>query len=657
MLKISQLAKHYRSGKKSYFWALNKVEFEIKDENMVAIIGESGSGKSTLMNLISTIDTPSNGFVEYNNKKVTFLKEKEKANHRKENVGFIFQSFNLIADISVLDNVAIVMEIAGHGKEERYKRAKELLSLVGLDDHINKKPGFLSGGQKQRVAIARALANDPELILADEPTGALDRTTSTEIMKLLSTIAASGKKVLIVTHDMKVASYCERIIKMADGNIIEDVKNDFEVLDTIDLPKPLEKKKGSLKFSGIFKLSSSAFKKRLKNNILISVGAAIAIASLFVINITTSSINYYFEDLYKYYSNENAASVMVMPLETSETGASIQDLEKKIDFSQYDEIKKYSKIPTYNIQFQKTFMLDEETMLNVKSLYPDDIRFFGERDLVSGSEPSSKKEVVISEDVVKKLNMNSDEIIGKSISLNMIDNTEQTTEVVDFKVSGVATNDGAKSVSKTIYFTDEYSKSFGKSPIEYFGNYIVEVKDGKIEDFIKKINDSNTQAMKDGYVVMSFRSLQDIAMIEIMLESTLSIFSVILGVSVFVAVIMIAVMSYVSVLERMREVGVLRAIGAQKKDVLKMFLMEATAIGFFAGVFASIIGIISGFALVSVANRLIDFSALGASLQLHISPIAVIIVILGSTILAVLSSIISIMRGLSIPPVEALKMK
>lgn len=652
MLKINKLTKRYRLSKKSFFTALNKVSFEVKDENMVAIIGESGSGKSTLMNLVSTIDTPTNGFVEYDDEKVTFLKEKKRAIHRKNNVGFIFQSFNLISDISVLENVAIVMEIAGHGKEERYARAKELLELVGLKDHMTKKPGFLSGGQKQRVAIARALANNPELILADEPTGALDSSTSKEIMKLLATIASSGKKVLIVTHDMKVASYCERIIKMEDGNIIEDVANESEHLDKIDLPEPLEKSRGGLGLSGAFKLSSSAFKKRIKNNALLSFGTAIAIASLLIINIATSSIDNYFEDLYESFGNGDTATVMVMPTNFDQDLTKV-DLTDAYDFDQFENITNYAEIPTYKLESGGIFFLEDDSTINPRIIYPNGINTFGTKDLLSGKSPTEKNQIVVGADIVKSLGFTNDSIIGEKIPITVTNSMLEVNEVVEFEITGVLTNEGIRNNQQTVYFNDQFFLDYGVQDFSFLKTYIVEIKEGTIDDTISEINMSpNKDAM-----AMAMRSLQEVSMLEMLLEGTFTLFNVILGVSVFVAAIMIAVMSYVSILERMREVGVLRAIGAQKRDILRMFILEALAIGFIAGIFACIIGVSAGYILVNVANDVVDFSNFGAQLELYVSPISIVVVIIGSTILALVSSVISIMRGLSIPPVDALKMK
>ncbi len=666
MLKIKNLTKKYKISKKQAFTALSNVNLEIKDESMVAIIGESGSGKSTLMNLISTIDIASGGYVEYDGKKVTFLKERLRATHRKENVGFIFQSFNLISDITVLENVAIVMEIAGQKKDDRIRRATELLELVGLKDHINKKPGYLSGGQKQRVAIARALANDPDLILADEPTGALDKTTSVEIMKLLSTIAASGKKVIVVTHDMKVASYCERVIKMEDGKVIEDELINQDKLPPIDLPKPLKKSRGSLGLGGAFRLSSSAFKKRIRKNIILSLGTAIAIASLLVINIIQTSIEGFFDQTYRDYGNENAIVVQAFDMEMfggEPVSESRPDIEEVLDLDQFDDLKEYHEVPTYSMLDTGTFFVNDTTFITVNATYPNGVETFGEKSFYSGKSPENSDEIVISYDLIKELGLNSDNVIGSKVPLTYktIDvEGEEVVEVYDFKISGVLQGGTIVSSPNTVYVSDEFlmenEDEETKIVFEGFKTFIIIAEDGKARELYEELYAKTSDYQKKGFSIIPTRSVETMSFIEIMLDATLQVFMVILGVSVFVAAIMIAVMSYVSILERMREVGVIRAIGGRKRDIVRMFIFEAIAIGFLAGIFATIIGIGFGYLIIDIASGYAT-EKLGIGLVLNVETLSVVIVIVGSVVLAIVASIISIMRGLKVPPVEALKMK
>ena len=185
-------------------------------------MGPSGSGKSTLMNLLGCLDTPTSGHYVLNGKDVSKMKDDELAGIRNKEIGFVFQTFNLLPRTTALDNVALPMIYAGHSKSERTTRAEEVLRQVNLADRMDHQPNQLSGGQRQRVAIARALVNKPSIILADEPTGNLDSKTSVEIMKLFGDIHAQGNTVILVTHEEDIAAYAHRIIRLRDGLIESD---------------------------------------------------------------------------------------------------------------------------------------------------------------------------------------------------------------------------------------------------------------------------------------------------------------------------------------------------------------------------------------------------------------------------------------------------
>jgi putative ABC transport system ATP-binding protein len=188
-------------------------------------MGPSGSGKSTLMNILGCLDTPTSGSYILNGKQVSEMHDDELAEIRNKEIGFVFQTFNLMPRTTALDNVALPMVYAGFSKEERNKRATEVLTQVGLADRMDHKPNQLSGGQRQRVAVGRALVNKPSIILADEPTGNLDSKTSVEIMKLFGEIHANGNTVILVTHEEDIAAHAHRIIRLRDGIIENDIQN------------------------------------------------------------------------------------------------------------------------------------------------------------------------------------------------------------------------------------------------------------------------------------------------------------------------------------------------------------------------------------------------------------------------------------------------
>lgn len=224
IIEIENIAKIYQMGQEKVF-ALRDVSLKIHENEYVAIMGPSGSGKSTLMNLIGCLDTPTFGKYLFNGIDVGIMDDNRLAGIRNKEIGFVFQTFNLLARATSQKNVELPLVYGGVSTSDRHRRAKKVLADVGLADRVTHKPNELSGGQRQRVAIARALVSDPSIILADEPTGNLDTKTGMEIMKVFSEIWSKGNTVIIVTHEEEVARYAKRIIKLRDGLIEEDTKN------------------------------------------------------------------------------------------------------------------------------------------------------------------------------------------------------------------------------------------------------------------------------------------------------------------------------------------------------------------------------------------------------------------------------------------------
>ena len=221
VIAVQGVKKFYPLGREGV-WALKGVSFTIRTGEMVAIMGPSGSGKSTLMHILGCLDTPTEGEYILAGKAVAKLRDRELARLRNQEVGFVFQTFHLLPRYTALENVALPLVYAGVPRRERYRRATAVLEAVGLGDRLHHRPNELSGGQRQRVAIARALVNNPTLLLADEPTGNLDSQTSREIMKLFRDLHEKGHTIVIVTHEPDIATYCERLILLRDGVIVED---------------------------------------------------------------------------------------------------------------------------------------------------------------------------------------------------------------------------------------------------------------------------------------------------------------------------------------------------------------------------------------------------------------------------------------------------
>tara|TARA_B110000503_G_C7165151_1_gene421511 strand:+ start:2201 stop:2911 length:711 start_codon:yes stop_codon:yes gene_type:complete len=224
IIEIEKLVRNFRLGKQE-IKVLKAISFSIQKNEYVALMGPSGSGKSTLMNLLGCLDTPTSGKYILNNQDVSQLSDDELAQIRNKEIGFVFQTFNLLPRATALDNVALPLIYAGMSKTKREDRAMEVLTEVGLSDRVTHKPNELSGGQRQRVAVARALVNSPSIILADEPTGNLDSKTSHEIMGLLDIIHKAGNTIILVTHEEEIAQHAHRIIRLRDGNIESDELN------------------------------------------------------------------------------------------------------------------------------------------------------------------------------------------------------------------------------------------------------------------------------------------------------------------------------------------------------------------------------------------------------------------------------------------------
>ena len=224
MININAITKEYIMGDNKLL-ALNEVDVSIKEGEFVSIMGSSGSGKSTLMNIIGCLDVPTSGDYFFRNKNISNYNSNMLAELRNKDIGFIFQNFNLLPRLNAVENVTLPLLYSGKNVKERTKLSMEALENVGLKDRTHHKPNQLSGGQQQRVSIARAIAGNPKLILADEPTGALDSNTSLEIMKILNDLNSNGITIILVTHEKDIAQYGSRIIKMKDGKIIEDKKN------------------------------------------------------------------------------------------------------------------------------------------------------------------------------------------------------------------------------------------------------------------------------------------------------------------------------------------------------------------------------------------------------------------------------------------------
>ena len=225
IIEIKGLKRYFAVGSE-IVKALKGVDVSVMKNEYLAMMGPSGSGKSTLMNLLGCLDTPTAGTYNLNGTDVSSLKDDDLAEIRNKEIGFIFQTFNLLPRLTALENVSLPLVYAGYNSEDRKRKAQDVLEKVGLGDRLDHRPNQLSGGQRQRVAVARALVNDPSIILADEPTGNLDSKTSLDIMRLFEEIHEMGNTLIVVTHEEEVASHAHRILRLRDGLVESDLNNE-----------------------------------------------------------------------------------------------------------------------------------------------------------------------------------------------------------------------------------------------------------------------------------------------------------------------------------------------------------------------------------------------------------------------------------------------
>ena len=303
-LELRNIKKSYYLGNQE-FPVLTGIDLSFDQGEFVSILGESGGGKTTLMNIIGGLDSNYSGDVVLNGNSLRHDTSKQLDAYRRQTIGFIFQNFNLISHLTIFENVMVSLEMTTLSHKQQEQRARELLTKVGLKEHMKKYPNQISGGQKQRVAIARALASDPEIIIADEPTGALDSQNTQEILQLLDEIATDGKLVITVTHSQTVADFGTRIVRLADGKIGEDktIKEPYKASAANELSTR------TLKFGATLKMALENMKYNLKRNLLIVFGAAIGIFSVIVMLGLGNGVQGYIN--HEIYSQVNPNAVQV----------------------------------------------------------------------------------------------------------------------------------------------------------------------------------------------------------------------------------------------------------------------------------------------------------------------------------------------------------
>lgn len=468
-LELQHVYKDYKLDNKEKFNALNDINISFEKGELVSIIGESGSGKSTLMNLIGGLDSDYQGVINIGGKDLKSFKEKQLDDYRKKKIGFVFQSFNLIPHLSILDNVTIPLTLSNEKEGVKNKKAIELLTKLGLKDHIKKKPTQLSGGQKQRVAIARALINDPDIILADEPTGALDSSTTIQILDLLKEIADEGKLVIMVTHSERVASISSRVVEIADGKIVRDEKNENyqknenkNVLIKKEEQKQ-NKKEGHLSFLSAIKLSVHNMWASKTKNFLMALGVSISLIAMIIMLSFGSGLTGYISTLAQDYSNPNYVTISKSgrdkdgnPLEDSQISMFMPRMFEDDEIEQISEelnsylssINNDFRIVSSGEEKNLTYGFSMMTMMTGSTISyqvegTEEIKFdnilytyttpsyYDESNLLTETgHMSGKDEIMLSSAALKFLGVEElEDVVGKKVTLNVSFPYNETTTI------------------------------------------------------------------------------------------------------------------------------------------------------------------------------------------------------------------------------------
>lgn len=651
LLELRNINKYYRLKDNDKFHVLNNINLSFNAGELVSIIGESGSGKSTLMNLIGGLDSDFSGELLVNEKDIKKLRRKELDKYRKNEVGFIFQSFNLIGHLSVLDNVTIAMTLSNVRKKERLKRAKEILRDLGLENHINKKPSQLSGGQKQRVAIARALINNPKIIIADEPTGSLDSKTTIQVLEIMKDIAKKGKLVIMVTHSERVASASSRIIKISDGEIIDDNKV-IELDNEVNIEKQdnIRKQKQNLSLISSAKLALVNMKEKLPRNILVSVGGSIGIMSIILMLSLGNGVKSYFNKTMNNYVNPLVIEVNMPSEENEDINLDVTTVQKPdvnstkpFEESDIDTLSKIENVSSVERGYSIISLGANSLVYNNKTNNLMNVSTISSNITASNVETGTLPkdgEVLINKALSDNLGK---DIIGQKVNLRILANQKILNR--DFIVSGVYTTtsgDLTANMKSAFLNYSDLEKLYSDNGYKLKPNVVyVNTTNSKYTPQIKqKVNELGYSQSSQEQMASMFNQMIDILTY---------VLSGIAAISLIVSAIMIIVVMYISVVERTKEIGIIKAIGARAKDIRRIFVSEAFLIGFFSGA----IGLVGAYLIMRGIN-LMSNKLFGVSVVLIKREYAILGVIV-SIVISTLAGLLPANKAARLDPVESLR--
>lgn len=618
LLKLKNVKKNYKINKNEVQEVLKDINLTLKSGEFVCIYGESGSGKSTLMNIIGGLDDDYIGTVTINKKDI---KKIDKDNYRRDKIGFVFQNFNLIPYLSVFENVMIMLDMTNVKQIKKIKMVESALEKVGLLEYKSKKVTELSGGQKQRVALARAIINEPDIILADEPTGALDSKNADKVLKILKQISNDGKLVIVVTHSNKVKKYSSRVITIEDGLIKKD-----EILKNVKNVKKRNKSlKRNLNSFMCVKLGLSNIIKNLKRNILLITASSIGVIGILISLYIGSGVK-------KYISNELKNNVNPLLFTVSEKGKNELYDVKYYSKSEIDKIRKIDHVTNIkkDISYTSAYIVYNGKKYDLVSLSSNSN--IKDKNIKLGNVPKVN-EIVISEYLSDNiLNKRQNDLVGKNIKLYLLDSskTSPTLLTKNLEISGIYKNGKVNLINNSNYAYVTYN-----TLEEIYSELDEELKPTEIKIEIDK--KENIEYVKKRMKKMGFE-LSNMEEYTNAIFNYLDIATYVLSsfsfLSLIVSCIMMIIVFSINVLERTKEIGILRALGFRKKDIKQIFKTEAILIGFFTGIFSCIISKILSSLINSVTKSKFNISIVNANLKYMIFGIilSILICIIGNII-------------------------
>ena len=749
MLELKNIKKSYKTGDFIQH-ALKGINLKFRESEFVSILGTSGSGKTTLLNIIGGLDRYDSGDLIINGKSTKKFKDNNWDSYRNNCIGFIFQSYNLIGHISVLENVILSTTLSGIKKNKRKQMAIDALDKVGLKKHIHKKPNQLSGGQMQRVAIARALVNNPDIILADEPTGALDSKTSKQIMDLIKEIA-KDKLVIMVTHNKDLAdTYSSRIIELKDGEIITD----SNPIDKEEVGNNLNIRKTKMSYFSALNLSFNNLKTKKGRTFITSFASSIGIIGIALILALSNGFKIKIDEFEK-------DTLSQAPILIQESSINLDNITTNKELEEYTDSTKIYSLKTTVVSSHKNKLneeyidyinnIDSDLVSGIQMLSTTNLNLLLKNDKVKqvsssimmpfpsikneissvitdnfdviyGNLTSNKEDIYllvdsknrISEETLKELGFNDseinfDDIVGKEFKIVLnndyykkydniyIPNTDleslyNNTNNITLKVAGIIRgkkdNDFAKmsstgilyNVSLIDYVVEENKKSdividqekidyniltgevFSEelskdSILSYLGANKIPVSiqiypkdfDSK-EQLLKYLDKYNENKNKEDKIIYTDQAKLITSLSGGIMDAITIVLIAFSSISLIVSSIMVGIITYTSVLERTKEIGILRAIGARKKDITRVFNAEVLIIGLFSG----ILGIVIANILIIPINEIIEnLSGLPGVAKLN--PLHALILIIISMILTLIGGLIPAKIASKKDPVIALR--